>query len=431
MIEIASVLPGSTAAGLEIQAGELIVSINNRDVDDVIDYRFLCAEDYITLVVRRHNGETRTIALNKCPDDALGIECSPLRIKRCKNRCIFCFVDQMRAGCRKGLYIKDEDFRSSFLYGNYITLTSLSDPEWERIFRQRLSPLYISVHATDPALRAFMLGNKKAPDIMESMKRLAAGGIRMHAQIVLCPGINDGRYLEKTLEDLSGLYPAVASIAAVPVGLTAFRKGLFPLRMFTRGEARLVLGILLEFGTRFKKRHGTRLVYPADEFYIKAGASIPPASFYEDFPQIENGVGMVAGFLRDVSRTKLPISLAPIRATVITGVSFGKILGPVLKRLRTISGAHITQVIATNGFFGTAVTVAGLLSGRDILQALRGKRLGDLVMVPAEALKEDEDVFLDGMTLDHVSRQVSTKVVKVTGYRQMVALLRRGIGENP
>jgi putative radical SAM enzyme (TIGR03279 family) len=337
----------------------------------------------------------------------------------------------MRAGCRKSLYIKDEDFRASFLYGNYLTLSALSEFEWERILRQRLSPLYISVHATDPALRAFMLGNKKAPDIMESMKRLAAGGISMHAQIVLCPGLNDGPYLEKTVRDLSGLFPAVASIAVVPVGLTVFRKGLFPLRMFTRREARLVLKSITEFGAQFKKLHGTRLVFPADEFYIKAGALFPPASFYEDFPQIENGVGMAADFLRDVSRTRLPKHFAPIQATVITGVSFGKILGPILKRLGIMNGVRLKQVIATNRFFGPAVTVAGLLSGRDILQAVRGKRLGDVVMVPAEALKEDEDAFLDGMTLRQLSRSLSTKVVKVRGYKQMVTFLRRGLRENP
>ena len=431
MVEIESVLPGSTAAGLGITAGDFIVSINKRDVDDIVDYRFLCAEDHITLLVCRQNGETRTISIDKCPDDVLGIDCSPLRIKRCKNRCIFCFVDQMRAGCRKSLYIKDEDFRASFLYGNYLTLSALSEFEWERILRQRLSPLYISVHATDPALRAFMLGNKKAPDIMESMKRLAAGGISMHAQIVLCPGFNDGPYLEKTVRDLSGLFPAVASIAVVPVGLTVFRKGLFPLRMFTRREARLVLKSITEFGAQFKKLHGTRLVFPADEFYIKPGALFPPASFYEDFPQIENGVGMVADFLRDVSRTRLPKHFAPIQATVITGVSFGKILGPILKRSGRMNGVRLKQVIVTNRFFGPAVTVAGLLSGRDILQAVRGKRLGDVVMVPAEALKEDEDAFLDGMTLRQLSRSLSTKVVKVRGYKQMVTFLRRGLRENP
>jgi putative radical SAM enzyme (TIGR03279 family) len=424
LVEIENILPGSSAAGLGLKKGDVLVSINNKDVDDCIGYRFLISDERIKLVVRRQSGTTKTFTLDKDPDDNLGIECAPFRMKRCRNRCIFCFVDQMPGTCRESLYIKDDDYRASFLYGNYITLGALSEPDWERIFSQRLSPLYISVHTTEPALRSFMLGNKKAPDIMESMKRLAAGGIRMHAQIVLCPGINDGFHLQKTLDDLAGLFPAVMSIAVVPVGLTAFRKKAFALRTFTRQEARVVIQSITEFGTRYKKRFGTRLAYSSDEFYIKAGAPIPTASFYEDFPQIENGVGMVADFLRDVSRTKLPKRSAPIKATVISGVSFGKILGNILARLRSIAGIRIRHVTVVNKFFGPSVTVTGLLTGRDIFRALQGKRLGDLVLVPAVALKNDEDVFLDNMSLAQLSRKLSIKVVKVENYRQMLAVLR-------
>jgi putative radical SAM enzyme (TIGR03279 family) len=259
---------------------------------------------------------------------------------------------------------------------------------------------------------------------MKSMKRLAAGGIRMHTQIVLCPGINDGPHLVKTVNDLSGLFPAVASIAVVPVGLTAFRKKLFPLRTFTRQEARSVIKSITQLGTQFKKRFGTRLVFSSDEFYIKAGEPIPSASFYEDLPQIENGVGMVADFLREVSRTKLPKRFPPIKATVITGVSFGKILRSVLERLRTAGGARVKLVIVTNGFFGPSVTVTGLLTGQDIFRALQGRRVDDLVLVPADALKEDEDMFLDGMSLERLSRKLSTNVVKVKNFRHMISLLR-------
>ena len=424
MVEISGILPGSTAAGLGLQAGDIIVSINNQDVDDVIDFRFLFADEHVLLHVRRQSGEAEAHSICKDPDDNLGIECSSFRMKRCKNRCIFCFVDQMRKGCRKSLYLKDEDYRASFLFGNYITLGALSGPEWERIFRRRLTPLYISVHSTDPALRSFLLGNKKAPDIMESMKRLAAGGIRMHTQIVLCPEINDGPHLLKTVEDLSGLFPAVASVAVVPVGLTAFRKGLFPLREFTRQESRAVLKNITLFNTRFKKQLGTRLVYPSDEFYIKAGEPIPRASFYEDFPQIENGVGMVADFLCEVARTKLPRRLTPVKTTVVTGVSFGKILGDVLKRLREVQGAAITRVTVPNRFFGPSVTVTGLLTGGDIIRALRRRQLGKLLMVPADALKEDDNIFLDGMSLDQLSQRLSIKTVKVESFRHMITLLR-------
>jgi putative radical SAM enzyme (TIGR03279 family) len=424
LIEIVDILPGSTAAGLGLETGDVIVSINSKDVCDIIDYRFFVADERVTLLVRRHKGETRAITVDKDPDDSLGIECSPFRIQRCRNRCIFCFVDQMPTRSRKSLHVKDDDFRASFLYGNYITLGALSESDWERIFQQRLNPLYISVHSTDPALRSFMLGNKKTPDILESMNRLAAGGIRMHAQIVLCPEINDGPHLLKTLDDLSGLFPAIASIAVVPVGLTAFRKGLFPLRTFTRQEARAVIKSVTSFGTRWKKQFGTRLVFPSDEFYVKAGVPVPAPSFYEDFPQRENGVGMTADFLREASRTKLPKRIAPIKATVVTGVSFGKLFRSVLERVRAIEGARIRQVTATNGFFGPSVTVAGLLTGRDILKALQGKRPGDLVLVPAEALREEDDLFLDGMSLGQLSAKLKTAVVKVESFRHMITVLR-------
>lgn len=424
MLEIAGILPGSIAAGLGLQKGDIIVSINNQDIHDVIDYRFLAADEHIALLIRRVNGETKLFSIHKDPDDSIGVECSSLRMKRCGNRCIFCFVDQMPKGCRKSLYVKDEDYRASFLYGNYITLSALSEADWERIFRLRLTPLYVSIHTTDPQLRSFMLGNKNAPDIMSSLNRLAAGGIRMHTQIVLCPGINDGRHLLKTIEDLSGLFPAVLSIAVVPVGLTAFRKRLFPLRTFTSREAHEILQDIISIGTRFKRKYGTRLVFPADEFYLKAGECIPPASFYEDFPQVENGVGMVADFLREVSHTRLPKTLPSVKTTVVTSASFGKILEKVLHRLRDNCGAAIRRVVVTNSFFGPSVTVAGLLTGQDILRTLKGKRLGNLVMIPSETLKEDENIFLDGMTLDFLTQQLSTKVVKVDGYRHMIMLLR-------
>jgi putative radical SAM enzyme (TIGR03279 family) len=330
----------------------------------------------------------------------------------------------MPAGCRKSLYVKDDDFRASFLHGNYITLGALSEADWERIFRERLSPLYISVHTTDHALRTFMLGNRKAPDILASMKRLAAGGILMHAQIVLCPGINDGDHLQKTLDDLSGLFPAVASIAVVPVGLTSSRRKLFPLRSFTQNEARAVIERIAKLGSQFKRLLGTRLVFASDEFYIKAGEPFPPLSFYEELPQIENGVGMVSEFLRDVSRTRIPKKTPPINLTLVTGASFGAMLKRVLERLKTVEGPKIRLVIARNGFFGSSVTVAGLLTGQDILSALKGKRLGDLVLIPSGALKEDEDRFLDNMRLEQLEQALSVKVLKVESFSEVVNVLR-------
>jgi putative radical SAM enzyme (TIGR03279 family) len=427
LLEIVHVFPGSLAAKLGLAAGDVAVSINGQEVNDVIDFQFFSAEERIVLKVLKSGRTLKTVKIGKEPDDTLGLVFSPLKIKRCRNNCIFCFVDQMPPGCRKTLYVKDDDFRASFLYGNFITLSALSESDWERIFTQRLSPLYISVHAADPALRSSVLRNKKAPDIMESLKRLADGGIRMHTQIVLCPGINDGERLVHTVDELSRLYPFVASIAVVPVGLTAFRKNLYPLRSFTRQESRKVIEVLRAFAAKFKKQFGTGLVFASDEFYIKAKEAFPPASFYEDFPQIENGVGMVAAFLHEVSKTRLPArGPQSVAATVVTGVSFGEVLAGVLTRLKEMSGLTLRQITVKNRFLGTSVTVTGLLSGGDLLHALKGKRLGDLVLIPSNMLKEDEDVFLDGMRLDQLQQALNVPVCKVDGFRDMVRLFRKG-----
>jgi putative radical SAM enzyme (TIGR03279 family) len=425
LLEILHIQPGGTAEGLGLKAGDMLESLNGNEVHDVVDYRFFIADERVIISFHRKDGKARKLIIEKDPDDNLGLEFSPFRITRCRNQCIFCFVDQMPSGCRKSLNIKDDDFRASFLHGNYITLGALSESDWERIFRERLSPLYISVHTTDHALRTFMLGNKKAPDILASLKRLAAGGILMHTQIVLCPGINDGDRLQKTLDDLSGLFPAVASIAVVPVGLTSFRKGLFPLRSFTRSEARVVIEQIARAGSRFKRQRGTRLVFASDEFFIKAREPFPPLSFYEELPQKENGVGMVSEFLRDASRTRIPIKAAPVNLTLVTGVSFGKILKDALLRLRTVEGPRIRLVIAKNFFFGPSVTVAGLLTGQDILRALTGKRLGDLVLLPSSALKEDEDLFLDNMRLEQLEQALSVKVRTVDSFSELVSVLRK------
>lgn len=430
MLEIVNVLPGSTAARLGLKPGDTVVSINGEEIHDVIAFSFFSADERLSLAVQKKIGGMIKLKVSKDPDDNLGLEFAPFRIKRCRNKCIFCFVDQMPPDCRKTLYVKDDDFRASFLHGNFITLGALSESDWERIFKLRLSPLYISVHTTDACLRASLLRNAKAPDIMESLKRLASGGIKMHTQVVLCPGVNDEEHLKRTITDLAGLFPAVSSIAVVPVGITRFREGLFPLRTFSRQEARAVLERIEPLARRFKKRFGTRLVFASDEFYIKANEQFPPSSLYEDFPQIENGVGLVATFMGEVSRTRLPATIAPVRATVVTGVSFSKILSNVLKRLRGMKGAVVRQVTVENRFFGPSVTVTGLLTGGDILHALRGKRLGDMVLIPSNALKEDGDVFLDDMSVEELERHLKTKVSRVDGFRDLIAVLRgRGRGK--
>ena len=423
MLEIASVLPGSTAARHGIMKGDLLVSVNGREVHDSIDFMFHASEERLSLVINSRSGASRKLRIVKDPDDTLGIEFPPMTIRRCRNKCIFCFVDQMPPGCRKTLYVKDDDYRASFLYGNYITLGNLREDDWERIFTQRLSPLYISVHATEPDVRSFLMQNKAAPDIMAGMKRLAEGGIRMHTQIVLAPGINDGRHLLKTIDDIAGLFPAVLSIAVVPIGLTGHREGLYALRPFKANEALRVVKTIQLLASRFKKQLGTRLVYPSDEFYIKARWPFPALSSYEDLPQIENGVGMVASFLHEAMHTRLPRKIRPVTVTAVTGVSFSPILKTVLKRLQAIAGVSVRVVTAKNTLFGMPVTVAGLLSGRDILTAVRGKRLGSMLLIPESALNEDEGIFLDNMKISDVEAVVGVPVHAVSAFGDIVDLL--------
>ncbi len=424
MLEISSVLPGSTAARAGIRAGDRLLSVNGHEIRDSIDYQFFTADDRVSLVIQRQDGSRKTLRIVKGPDDTLGLRFPPFPIRRCRNNCIFCFVDQMPAGCRKSLYVKDDDYRASFLFGNYITLSNLREEDWERIFTQRLSPLYLSVHATEPELRSFLLGNKKAPDILFLIGRLAAGGIRMHAQIVLCPGINDGEHLRRTVTDLAAFYPAVQSIAAVPVGMTSFRKGLFPLRSYRPAEARRIILSLESMGKEYRKRLGTRLVFASDELYLKAKRPVPPASYYEDFPQLENGVGMVAAFLREARRTRMPSRVPPRAVTVVTGASFAPILKRSLERVRSIPGASVRVVTARNRFFGESVTVSGLLTGADILHAVTDRNLGSLLVIPRNTLKDDERTFLDDMSLEDLQEAAGVPVRTVHGLEDLVRLLR-------
>ena len=423
MLEISRVLPGSTAARYGLKRGDRLVSVNGSEVHDSIDFLFHASEEQLSLVIASQKGTSRRLRIVKDPDDTLGVEFPPLTIRRCRNKCIFCFVDQMPPGCRRSLYVKDDDYRASFLYGNYITLGNLREDDWERIFTQRLSPLYLSVHATEPALRASLMRNKNAPDIMAGMKRLAAGGIRMHTQIVLTPGINDGGHLLKTIDDIAGLFPAVLSIAVVPVGITGHREGLFPLRPFKPNEALRVVKTIQSIAAGFKKQIGTRLVYPSDEFYIKARVPFPPLSFYEDLPQIENGVGMVASFLHEAKRTRLPRRVRPVTMTAVTGVSFSPILRTVLKRLQGTAGVSVRVVTARNTLFGPPVTVSGLLSGRDILTAVQGKRLGSLLLIPSNTLNENEGIFLDNMKVADIEAVVGVPVRPVSTFGDVIDLI--------
>lgn len=399
-VPIEKVAPGSPAYEAGLRGGDVLVTVNGSPVSDPIDYMFHASEPGLKFKVERE-GSSLSVELEVPEGREAGIKLADFRIKTCRNNCVFCFVSQLPRGLRKPLYVKDDDYRMSFLYGNYATLTNLSEADWQRTTSQRLSPLYISVHTTNNALRRKMLGNPKAPDIMKDLRRLRDHRIQMHAQIVLCPGLNDRDELKNTIRDLGALYPYVESIAVVPVGLTAHGKQ--PLAPVEKKDAEDALAAVEAFQKRFRKKHGDPVVYAADELYIKAGRPFPPLKDYGDLPQVENGVGMVPLFLSQARRLALPEGAgAGLKALTFTGTSFYPLLRKFTDRLRR-QGIDVTPVQVENTSFGNTVTVAGLLTGRDVIRALAARaREFDVLLVPDCVFKDDADVFLDDVTVDEL-----------------------------
>ncbi len=430
---VSQVVPGSIAAELGIQPGDVVVAVGSLRLRDVIDYRFAVAEEQIELLVRGAEGEV-IYEIEKDPDEDLGIEFTePLfdRLRTCNNKCPFCFLTQMPKGMRKTLYLKDDDYRLSFLYNNFVTLTNLSEADWQRIEEQHLSPMNISVHATDRALRAVLLGKADVPDVLAQIHRLGAAGITVHTQVVACPGLNDGVALQRTVEDLAALYPVVQSIAVVPVGLTKYRfngkkpatirtaiqvhetpewidtnwerQPLWqdqirpagqpqlsaedfgfcarlgaatdvPLRCYTPNEAAQVIDILRPYSERFQHDLGLNLVYPSDEFYLLCERDMPPADFYDGMPQYSNGVGMTRDFLDMWAREqrRLPARLAqPTSVALVCGTLIAPVMQRVVDRLNRIAGLEVRLLPVINQFFGETVTVSGLLMGQDLVPVLR------------------------------------------------------------
>lgn len=426
-LKVEKVTPGSIADALGIQPGDRITSVNGQPVEDIIDYRFLISDDEVTVALIKVNGEEWLLDIEKDFDEDLGLsfEQGGLgRTRHCQNRCIFCFVDQMAPGLHSSLYVKDDDYRLSFIQGNFITLTNLKQAELERIVIQRLSPLYISVHTTNPVLREKMLRHPRAGKIMEQLNFLSAGGIAMHTQVVLCPGVNDGAELERTVKDLVNLCPAVRSLAIVPVGLTRYRQGLFPLRSFTREEAREIVDRVRVWQNQCLGRYGYSVVFASDEFYLLAGVEVPPAVNYDDFPQTENGIGLVRLFLDEwveVAKT-LPRALPrSLRVTVATGALAEQVLVPVVGELNNIQNLTVELAVIPNRLFGEQVTVAGLLSGGDILAALQGQNPGQPLILPSVMLRRGEEVFLDNMTVSELSRRLNRPITVAEGPEELVA----------
>jgi putative radical SAM enzyme (TIGR03279 family) len=418
--------PGGIAAGLGLEPGDEILQINGNPVRDFIDFRFFEADEELAVAVRKKNGEEWLLEIEKDMADRLGVDFASGgidRIIRCHNKCAFCFVDQMPPGMRETLYIKDDDYRLSFLSGNFITLTNLDDRELQRIAGQRLSPLYISVHTTNPQLRERMLGNRRAGRIMEQLRYLAEAGIKMHVQMVLCPGVNDGPELEQTLRDLLSLWPAVSSAAVVPVGITGRRNGLRP---FTSSESDRLLAQV----ERWQKNCLARIKYPflfaSDEFYLLAGWEIPPTERYVDFPQTENGVGLTRLFLDEWQEVKanLPRAVTPLRkVTMVTGFLGRLVMEPVVAVFNGIEGLHISLKVVPNRFFGEQVTVAGLLTGSDLMRAINPGEAGELLVLPEVMLKKDEPVFLDDVTLPELSEHLGVKVAAVKNFVELTEVL--------
>lgn len=415
-----------------------MVSIDGMPVVDMLDYRFKTSTRHLTLEISRGDGVIRTYNIAKDYDQPLGLEFDRALfdgIRRCGNRCVFCFVDQLPAGLRESLYVKDDDYRLSFLHGAYLSLTNLTEDDIRRIGEQRLSPLYVSIHATDPRIRVKMMGNPKAGEALAVLQALAEASVELHAQVVLCPGINDGQVLDRTIRDLAELWPAVKSVAVVPVGRTKHAPAYAPRRPGER-EAREAIRQVLAWRARLKGRLGTGFVYPSDEFFILGGLPIPGNRFYDDFPQIDNGVGLVARFRTDFraewkrlvghtgrgARRDRSRSGGAHLKVLVSGTAFGKELRRTLAGVfRDFPGntavvrRRLVVVEAENRLFGPEVTVAGLLAGADILFALRQSgllplRREDELVVPAECVREADGSFLDGIDVEELSRETGATV---------------------
>lgn len=397
----------------KVKAGDELVSVNGRKIRDVLDYMYeTSAEDEKTSVVVTRNGEELRFE-EKCEGD-LGLSFTNFLMDkqhRCKNKCVFCFIDQMPPSMRDTLYFKDDDFRLSLIYGNYVTLTNIDDAELDRICELRVSPLNISVHSTDPEVRYGMLRNPRAKNIMKDLEKLKDAGINLRCQIVLCPGINDGEGLTKTLRDLASLYPAVSSVSVVPVGLTKFREGLAPLVPFTKQTAADALNRINAVGDECLKKYGTRIFYGADEFYLKAEMPLPDVGFYEDLEQYENGVGMISCFRDDFdyySEEKKP-NPSKVKISLVTGVAATDTIADAMKKLREkYTGLDYSLYTVYNDYFGRTITVAGLVTATDIIAQLKGKDLGSYLIVPDVMLRDD--TFLDDLTVSDVERELCVPV---------------------
>lgn len=417
MVEITGVLPRSRAAKKGIVPGDILLEINGHKIRDVLDYRFRLAER--TVCLKLHRGpDIVEVTIRKEEYDDIGLEfATPLMDKkhRCENGCIFCFIDQNPAGMRESIYFKDDDSRLSFLHGNYITLTNLHDEDIDRILEMHISPVNVSVHTTNPELRVQMMKNKRSGEVLAYLKRLADGGTKLRGQIVLCSGINDGAELDRTLQDLYTYYPAMDSVSIVPAGLTGHRDKLYPLEPFTPEQCREVITQVNRFGEKCLAECGQRIFYVSDEFYIKGDLPLPDEAYYEEYTQIENGVGMITSFENEF-RSLLKMLDEDERQTeshvsVATGEAAAGMIGRLVEEAKAVCpNLHCQVYTVKNHFFGGHVTVTGLLTGKDLAEALTGKELGEKLLLSRTTLRSEGDLFLCGMTPAELEEQLGVEI---------------------
>lgn len=413
------------------KVGERLVSINGHIIHDVLDYKYYAYDRNLVIELESPDGGIHAVRVRKSEGEDLGLEFETYlmdRARSCANRCVFCFVDQLPQGMRPTMYFKDDDARLSFLTGNYITLTNLSERELQRIIDLRISPINVSVHATEPALRAKLLGCPRGAEGYAQMQRLAAGGITMNCQIVCCPGLNDGEQLSRTMQDLAVLYPQVRSVSVVPVGLTKYREGLYPLTPFDRQKAEETVARVNAFGLQCLEQYGSRIFFCADELYLKAKQELPDEEYYEGYPQIENGVGLLRS-MQEEFRPALRLEENPATEQmfcIATGVAAAPFMQDLLEQaMERFDNVHGYVYAIQNDFFGHTIDVAGLITGGDLIRQLRGRPLGNRILIPQTMLRHGEGVFLDDITLQDVERELGVPVrpVMQDGYELLLAML--------
>lgn len=420
-VKISSVKPFSKCRFHGIKSGDELLSIDGKEVTDVLDYDFYLSFAPVTMRFKTTNGKEISVKMDNS-DTGLKFDTFLMdKQQHCKNKCVFCFIDQLPKGMRESLYFKDDDSRLSFLFGNYVTLTNITEHEIERIIAMHISPVNISVHTMNPELRVEMMKNPQAGESLKIIKRLADSGIKLNTQMVLCPGLNDGEELKYSISELSKLFPSVQSIACVPVGLTKFRDGLYPLNSYTKETAAETIDIIESFSDEFKKQYGVRICYPADEFFLKAQRPMPPEEYYDDYPQIDNGIGLWTSLRTEFyeeleKRNDVPVHK---KVTLATGAAAYPLMKELCSAVTQKFKIEIETVEIINNFFGENITVAGLLTGRDLLEQLKGRDFGDAVLIPLvmtidyTSHSTEKNKFLDDITLTEAEKALGVKLLPV------------------